>query len=340
MKAKRGLTFILAVLMFLLCGCYSGIISEEYPNGTLAQIDPDDGIMNEKQVKLFFRVAGEGLLAAVERSVTVLAGETDEAAMVRALIESDLSQTEGIEKLIPQKTRVVDVMLDGTLLYVTLSGEFFDNSAVYSAGKDVERLVKSGILSETAANARTEAAEKETYLARRLAVQSIVNTVTANHPGISVQMLFEWNGDAVRVTRSDLGFANYADADQSLLEPLEYNGDIVAKPEDIVRCALNRLESGEYHKIYPHISKTDTGDKNALTYAAFENAVRALSPISAYTIEETVGTGDNITVYADITAAKANGSYATDRRAFVLKDDGGIYKLSCLSLLEALGGGQ
>ena len=43
---------------------------------------------------------------------------------------------------------------------------------------------------------RVQAAKKELYLSRRLAVESIVNTITANNPDVKVQLLFELEGTA------------------------------------------------------------------------------------------------------------------------------------------------
>ena len=46
-------------------------------------------------------------------------------------------------------------------------------------------------------------------IARRLAAQSIVNTITANRPDVSVQLLFELNGSAARVRRTELGLETF-----------------------------------------------------------------------------------------------------------------------------------
>ena len=144
-------------------------------------------------------------------------------------------------------------------MYVTLSAEFFNTNIVDEAVADGSRLMENGLLSRAEYEARVENAREEMYLARRLAAQSIVNTITANRPDVSVQLLFELNGSAARVRRTELGLETFGSGSHDLLEPMGFDDSYVITAPGVVACLLEHIQNGEYDKAYPLIAELEQG---------------------------------------------------------------------------------
>ena len=211
------------MLLLTLCGCSRGMIREDSVHEDLPDIDPEAGIAKDMRAKLYYRLTDEAYLVGVTATITVYAGEREERAMIRTLMEGTPPLSGNISAVIPAGTEIVDVSLEGAILYVTLSAEFFNTDIVDEAIADGSRLMENGLLSRAEYEARVENAREEMYLARRLAAQSIVNTITANRPDVSVQLLFELNGSAARVRRTELGLETFGGGSHDLLEPMEFD---------------------------------------------------------------------------------------------------------------------
>ena len=67
--------------------------------------------------------------------------------MIRTLMEGTPPLSGNISEVIPAGTEIVDVSLEGAILYVTLSAEFFNTDIVDEAIADGSRLMENGLLS-------------------------------------------------------------------------------------------------------------------------------------------------------------------------------------------------
>ena len=67
--------------------------------------------------------------------------------MIRTLMEGTPPLSGNISAVIPAGTEIVDVSLEGAILYVTLSAEFFNTNIVDEAVADGSRLMENGLLS-------------------------------------------------------------------------------------------------------------------------------------------------------------------------------------------------
>ena len=340
-----------ALMLLMLCGCSRGMIKEDSVHEDLPDIDPEAGIAKDMRAKLYYRLTDEAYLVGVTATITVYAGEREERAMIRTLMEGTPPLSGNISAVIPAGTEIVDVSLEGAILYVTLSAEFFNTNIVDEAVADGSRLMENGLLSRAEYEARVENAREEMYLARRLAAQSIVNTITANRPDVSVQLLFELNGSAARVRRTELGLETY-EADRALagrafyipgggshdlLEPMGFDDSYVITAPGVVACLLEHIQNGEYDKAYPLIAELEQGGAQKPDYASFETYMASLAKIKSFSVREQTQNKDSssILVTVEITLDNDQG---VRRYQLTLKSEGSIYKPGYKSLINMLGG--
>ena len=135
------------MLLLTLCGCSRGMIKEDSVHEDLPDIDPEAGIAKDMRTKLYYRLTDEAYLVGVTATITVYAGEREERAMIRTLMEGTPPLSGNISAVIPAGTEIVDVSLEGAILYVTLSAEFFNTNIVDEAVADGSRLMENGLLS-------------------------------------------------------------------------------------------------------------------------------------------------------------------------------------------------
>lgn len=344
---KRMLPTLLALLLvFLLSGCAllpGAGIREDSVREDLPAIDPEAGVEREIQVKLYYRLTGEAYLVGVRSSLSVFSNERAEKAMVRALLSGIPPLTNNISEVIPEHTKIVDVSLDGGILYITLSGDFFDTSIVEKAQDENRQYLDSGFITGAEYNARVAAARREMYLCRELSVCAIVNTISEYDPSIRVQILFDvdGSGEGARVAREELGFPPNQEANSDLLEPMSYVADVVVSPLTLVKCALDRMMGGEYEKAYVLFAETESGGMQKPTYANFETEMLSFGRITAYTLYSYTVSDDTgqAQVRADLEITNASGEIMTLRDVTVtLRSEGNLYKLGYDAFKQLLEG--
>lgn len=325
--------------LLLLCtaaGCSGGAIKEDSVHEDLPQIDPEAGVAKDISAKLFYRLTDEAYLVGVTASVTVYAGEREERAMIRALMEGTPPLSGNISAIIPQGTQIIDVTLEGGILYITLSSEFFNTDTLDKAIADGSRLLDSGLISSAEYEKSVEAARNEMYLTRQLAAQSIINTITANDPGISVQLLFELNGTAARVSRTELGYEPFGSGSNDLIEPMEYDAARVVTASAVVELLLGHIQANEYDKAYPLIAELEQGRAQKPDYASFETGMAALGKIKNYDVRSEAPDKSGLGMLVTVNITMEGG--AMRRHTITLKSEGSIYKVGYETLITMLGG--
>lgn len=340
------LAFAALALSFLMSGCASfstSVIKEDSVKEDLPEIDPDAGAVKEVQVKLFYRLTEEAYLVGVTGNITVLSNERVEKAIISELLNGTPPLTNNISSVIPEGTEVVDVTQDGSILYVTLSGEFLTNETVDRAAEESKPYLEKNMISQEEYYRRIATATAETYTVRRLTVCSIVNAITLYNPDVRVQILVdtENTGTGQRVSRSELGFERITGLDSDLMEPMEYNEAAVATPANIADCALTRIMNGELDKAYRLFAETESGGLQKPTYADFETEMSGICTISAYEITDCELDEDegHASVHVDMTVTDADGTERELKDAVItMKSEGNIYKLGYSAFLALIEG--
>ena len=325
------------------CGIISSVsIKEDGIKEDLPEIDPEAGVAREMQVRLYYRLTDEEYLVGVTTMLTVQSNERTEKAMVRELIEGIPPLTNNISSAMPAGTKVVDVSPEGGIMYITLSNEFFNTDEVDKAETENLGYLETGFITQQDYDARVEQARQEMYLVRRLAVLSIVNTVSEYDPDLRVQLLFDLggSGSGTRVERSELGFDANEDANSNLTEPMTFDQSVVADPLTITKCALDRMMNGEYEKAYVLFAETESGGLQKPTYANFESELMALGRLTGYTLYSYSLSQDMAQAYVmcDLEFTLDSGNVVSVKgKEITLRSEGVIYKLGYGALLETLG---
>lgn len=327
---------VLLALLALALSCFAFMpgqsIKEDGVREDLPAIDPGAGVARELQVKLFYRLTNEAYLVGVTSTLSVLSSERPEKAMVRELLLGVPPLANNVSEVIPANTKIVEVSLEGGILYITLSEGFFDTAIVDAAEREGRRSLDAGFINQQEYEARVEAAKQEMMLCRRLAVCSIVNSVTSSDPDVRVHLLFDLDGDGAgeRVARGELGFEPNLEANSDLLEPMEYDADAVISPLTLVKCALDHMMAGENEMAYVLFAETESGGMQKPTYANFETEMLTLGRITGYTLYSYVVDEGHAqaSVRADLEFTDASGVTRTLAGADIaLRGEGNLYKL-------------
>lgn len=199
----------LAVLALLIVvGTVGGqdTISENPPSDSGNPVIPpaDSTVSRSREVQLYFRFGSEGYLACETRLIEARASERLEAAVLRELIRGPSSEHAELTRLIQAQTQIGEISEQGDTLYVTLSADFLRSAVNQPEG-----------WGEDAALVR------ENFLQRRLAVYSVVNTLSNLGTYSHVQILVDSEGEGVGelLPRRQFGFVDDAASKEKPLPP-------------------------------------------------------------------------------------------------------------------------
>ena len=219
-KLIKIIAFILIICVLLtLSSCRSGGIFERRSESkNLPQPNPHDGISYRSSVPLYYRFMDSEYLLPVMREIMVQSNEMPEAAVLRALISGE-GTNDIYTTVIPPSTELVNMVLNGEILFVTLNSAFTDSKNY-----------------------------KEEY-EKSIAVCEILNTLTKSSP-YSVQILIDSNNTGIGevVSYQDLGFDDDYGRNTDYFPAALFTSSVVATPQDEFLYAINALKNGEYKK--------------------------------------------------------------------------------------------
>ncbi len=326
-KSIRIISLTLSVLFVVCCmaGCFGRMIVQDEEHAGLPDVDPEDGVEKTVAVKLYYRLTNEEYLVGVESGVTVRAGERTEAAVIRALIEGVPPLAAGVSPLFPDGTSIENTYYEKGILYVTLSKEVLDDSMIAS-------LKEEDYQSPEEYQQAVDEATKEMYLRRRLGVLSIVNTIAGSDEGSRVQIMVdnEGSGTGSRMPYELFGFDKRPG---EIMEPMGFDGSVIATPEKVAGCLLERIANGQYDMAYALVAESDHYGVSRPAYSEFEAELKALGELEAYEITGEAKDGDGIYVLADVRIAAPGGTMRNIIKARIyLEKDGDLYKVYYSSL--------
>lgn len=324
---------LLLLCIALLCaaplcgGCTSAVIREDPVQDRLPDIDPSAGMQRTTQFSVYYRLAGEPLLAPMPH--TALVGPRDSAAKLalEQLIKGPEGQSIPLSSAIPGNTRVLEVSGEGgsssesEKITVTFSREFL------AAGEDA---------------ATRDAAQ----LSKRLSVYAVVNTLCSLPHVSSVQLLVDTDnsGRGMQVPPFMLGFQT-EEVPSQLLGSLRANDAYVMTPADLLGAALTALEEGAYEKAYQLFA----GGSERPPYEQFVRQFSERTLLTAHAVGDTPAgaagaTADGGQAYAlpvDLTWQTASGERRSVNGADIsFSMEQGLQLPEYDSLLKALEGGQ
>ncbi len=318
----------LIVLVGAFCaGCVHSAIHEDEIRSDLPALDPETGLAKEITCTLYTRVLEEAYLTGIQRSLEVPAGEKTEAVIVNAMLAEPAAISGAAYSLFPEGTRIVDINLDGTILYVTLSHEFLGRQALQKEQSSLERDRENGRITKEEYEKRQSRLLEAYYTRLRLGVYAVVNTLTDYNEDMRVLLLVDAgnSGTGDRLPRSELGLPDTRSGGAGLIEPMRYNDEYTITPQLMAELFLTHLQNGEYEKVYAMLSSEDETANPKPDYTRLESDIKRYGKLKSFGVNGMMN-GDNRVAYMniDVCFVKPDGEEVslTNRRLLMRSRDG------------------
>ena len=243
--------FIFAVMLaFSATGCFSVALRETRGDAKLPPIDPADGVPRDAEAELYYRLGSSDKLIAVRQTISVRANELTETAVLEALASVPKEHEGLLVPAVADMEDIVDVQLDGDILYVTLSKKFTDKTEMQRRIDELER--SRDDISSDEYRSILQAIRDEHYSSVRLSTYAMINSLLSATEAERVQLLVDdGTGRGVRVSRREFGLEPQSSGTNSdILEPLKRFESVTAGMGDIASYFLNCLVSKDYDTAY------------------------------------------------------------------------------------------
>lgn len=200
--------------------------AEAGPAGDMLSAQPMEDQPVKLTATLYFRYRSTSYLAREPRELSVSRTAPDELALVSALLDGPGSLSPHLSPLFPSGTRVLSTAVEGETLFITFNEQLMNR---YSD----EALVFS-----------TDYSQGEGILRRRLAMASLVNTLTESGLYSKVQVLVRQENYVTSSMR--LSNRYYLLDDDFLPEPLSRQEEYILTPRASTGIFLNGWQKGEF----------------------------------------------------------------------------------------------
>jgi hypothetical protein len=183
---------------------------------------------------LYYRFNSESVLVPDTHIIEESQGSSFEYDLVNTLIAGPSSDKIEMMQVINPDTQLVSITANQDYIYITLSNEFIQAPSWAGSNWENDPQIAAQV-----------------YLSKRLAMYSIVNTITESTEYTKVQLYVDINneGKVQRVTRRDVGLIGDGKEEQPL-EPMTRNSDIILTPYNSLQLALSFIQDGNYEKNY------------------------------------------------------------------------------------------
>ena len=214
-------------------------------NEELQQNMINDGIAyhaersDQMTIPLYFRVQGEDYLARETRTLSIPYDRQAAEIILEALVDGPSAGLQDLTSVFVPGTKVLSMRASGNLLTITLTSEFLaqpkDAPLSWEADPNWNR---------------------EVLLRRRLALQSLVNSVVETSQYTAIQFMVQTsasNDNGTRLHLSDL----YPDiTGDSLLGPMYRSEQMILTHYNTAELILECWKSRDYQRMYHFVSET------------------------------------------------------------------------------------
>ena len=310
--SKMKILAVLLALIMAVSGCAA--VKNEAAEKNTPDINPKAESANKdtSKVTLYYSYKGQQLLAGETRSIDVPVSEKLEKAVIRALIDGPSADRSQLVGLFWDDVQLVNVKDNEDILFVTLSEEFITTQP------------ETPVLGEGTLADR-----------KKLAIHSIVNTITEMGKYSSVQFYVESSGGTMHITKSDAGFED----SQDRLDPQRWENEHILTPENTLKEALDSYNKKDWTELYDYTAYmnpdgTVKPDSDVFTAALGEtgNTLDSYKPIGVNVAND----GQSAVVILDYTIKTRNGDVDRTKIPVVLVREEEIWKLSYSSVVNVL----
>jgi len=227
---KKLLSVFLIFAIIFMCGCTSSYM-DKTPGDVIPPVQDSTVSVSSLVMPLYFRFYNEPMLIRYSLTVEITPHEQPEVDAINALLSKLLGQRTDFTYLFKGKTKLVSVKSNGNYLYVTLSDDFYNDTL----GSN----------------------DEETFLNRRLAIYSIVNTVCEMGNHTYVQIYIEQNGAQLRPDSYSVGLQK-SQTDSTPLGPLSRDTSLLLTPSTVTKIALDYFSKTQWEKLYLYLGEGST----------------------------------------------------------------------------------
>ena len=317
---RKRLCLLLALLLLLgLTGC--AVRPVVLPESTLipgtAPFLPEaslgESVERRETATLWFRCGDLPYLAQESRSIALLTGQSYEMALLEALFSGPGTQHPTLRTLFPEGTRVLSAVVQGRTLLVTLSGEF-----VNQPGDEPVDWQEDGYW------------RVEVPLRRRLAMQSLVATVTENCDVDEVLVLVEQPegfGGSLRLRQN--WFEDDSE-DNVLTGPQRRDDSLLLTPRGTVEAVARCYMAQDWLRLYAFM-ESGTDERSFVETMGQLPAVTAVRCNGCSVTPD----GQEATATVDLTVLGAGGEARTVKaHVFRIRRENGLWKVSLEQLMS------
>lgn len=319
---------LLGLLLFGGCeGPQEGVAPQDTasPGATAAQALPEINLqadslpMTQKEVTLYYRMQGEDLLAGETRMVYLTQDKRLEERLIEALIEGPSPSQMELRSLLSSDTQI-RVWSSGTLLTVQLSRAFLYPPT------DAPTFWEND-----------PAWKVEVLLRRRLALASIVNTITEATDFTSVQFFLQDSADnptGRRLLRSEL----YEGAgEDEMLTPMVHSEHMILTHYNTANIIMQSWTEKDFTRMYRFVAR-ETGTRPTDATFLSEMMERGRSLIN-FLVSSGAVSEDGQRAIVEITYQYLDGGEDTvivQNHPLVLVRENGLWKISYAELIRLM----
>ncbi len=243
---KRVLMVLLAAALFLVSGC-AALLPDPLQKaeatmvpGVTANLHSPLANANNRDtqtVTLYFRYGKEPMLAAEARVISVSQNESEEKALVQALLNGPGAGSTELSRLFPDQVQVINTIPQGDVLFVTFN----------------EALLRPYADEPSDWQAREEW-QREVPLRRRLAMAGLTASIIENFPYQSVQVLVQQRSDVSTSLRLENAYFHDNSMPRGLSAPFKRDESLLLNQENTLRTVISAWQERDWSRLYLYIA--------------------------------------------------------------------------------------
>jgi hypothetical protein len=321
---KRYLTALWLTALLFVSGC-SAILPDPLqkaeatmvPGVTAELYSPlaNENNKDTQTVTLFFRYGREPMLAGEARVLSISQNESEEKALVQALLDGPGAGSTELTRLFPDQVQVLNTVAQGDVLFVT----FNDALLKPYADEPNDWELRDDWL-------------REVPQRRRLAMAGLTASITENFSYHSVQVLVQQRSDVSTSLRLENAYFHDASLPRGLAAPFTREEALLLTQENTIRTIISAWQEKDWSRLYLYVAAFNqlTGQPRP----SLETSYLQWDQAPAITGFDTTGgsvspDGSRAVMSVDLTLVMGNG-LETKFSAYpvVLLRDRGIWKIS------------
>ena len=319
---KRFSLGLLLGCCMLLCGCSAvsnPLVRAEATavpglSMELHAASASDSNADQQTATLYFGYLELPMLASETRALTVHRDESGELAIVRALLDGPTAGHLELTRLFPENVRVEDVTARDGVLFVTFN---------------------AALLEEPARGEAAAEAIARLPMQRKLAMQSLVASLTESFPYTNVQVMVSRDNGAQTSLR--LNNSYFMNGDGGVSDPLTRDESLLLTPQNTALTLLGAWQASDYTTLYSLTAIYD-GAQSRPVYDRFAEALDGAPALGAFTATGGSVSLDGASAVTTVALSPTGESPTAEPIVYPLKlrRENGVWKITYQALADLM----